>query len=80
MALGNCPVRGYNRGRFNFGLSGANYTGFLGGSMFESLADRMKEDEHKEVNQTERIIRWVVVAILSIVLFGGLYMGVRMLE
>ena len=48
--------------------------------MFDSLADRMKEDEHKEVNQTERIIRWVVVAVLSILLFGGLYMGVRMLE
>jgi len=48
--------------------------------MFESLSDRIKEDEHKEVNQTERIIRWVVVAVLSILLFGGLYMGVRMLE
>ena len=48
--------------------------------MFDSLADRIKEDEHKEVNQTERIIRWVIVAVLSILLFGGLYMGVRMLE
>jgi hypothetical protein len=48
--------------------------------MFDSLADRIREDEHKEVNQTERIIRWVVVAVLSILLFGGLYMGIRMIE
>ena len=48
--------------------------------MFDSLADRIREDDHKEVNSTERIIRWVVVAVLSILLFGGLYFGVRMLE
>ena len=48
--------------------------------MFDSLADRIKEDEHNEVNQTERVIRWVVVGLLSILLFGGLYFGVRMLQ
>ncbi|HTX36265.1 MAG TPA: hypothetical protein VME43_14645 [Bryobacteraceae bacterium] len=48
--------------------------------MFDSLADKIREDEHKEVNQTERIVRWVVVALLSIVLFGGLYMGIRMIQ
>lgn len=48
--------------------------------MFDSLADKIREDDHKEVNQTERIVRWVVVALLSIVLFGGLYMGIRMLQ
>lgn len=48
--------------------------------MFDSLSDRIKADEHNEVPQTERIIRWVVVAVLSILLFGGLYMGVRMLQ
>jgi hypothetical protein len=49
-------------------------------SMFDSLADRMKADDHQEVNNTERAIRWVAVAVLSILLFGGLYFGVRMLE
>lgn len=48
--------------------------------MFDSLADKIREDDHKEVNQTERIVRWVVVALLSIGLFGGLYMGIRMLQ
>jgi hypothetical protein len=48
--------------------------------MFDSLADRIKEDEHSSVNNTERMIRWIVVAIVTILLFGGLYYGVRMLE
>lgn len=48
--------------------------------MFDSLSDRMKQDEHLEVNNTERLIRWAVVVVLSILLFGGLYFGVRMLE
>jgi hypothetical protein len=48
--------------------------------MFDSLTDRIREDEHKEVKQSERIIRWVVVAVLSIVVFGGLYLGIRLLE
>jgi len=48
--------------------------------MFDSLSDQIREDEHKQVNQTERIVRWVVVGVLSIVLFGGLYMGIRLLQ
>jgi hypothetical protein len=48
--------------------------------MFDSLADRIRQDEHNETNSTERIIRWVAVAVISIALFGGLYFGVRMLE
>jgi hypothetical protein len=48
--------------------------------MFDSLADRMKADDHQEVNNTERVIRWLAVAVLSLLLFGGLYFGVRMLE
>jgi hypothetical protein len=48
--------------------------------MFDSLADRIREDEHSTVNNTERLIRWLVVALVTILLFGGLYYGVRMLE
>jgi hypothetical protein len=48
--------------------------------MFDSLADRMREDDHQEVKTSERIIRWLVISVLSIVLFGGLYLGIRMLE
>ena len=48
--------------------------------MFDSLADRIREDDHQAVNNTERFIRWAAVIVISIVLFGGLYMGVRLLE
>ena len=48
--------------------------------MFDSLADRMKHDEDLEVPSTERYIRWAAVLVLSLLLFGGLYLGVRMLE
>ena len=48
--------------------------------MFDSLSDRIKADEHIAVNNTERVIRWAVVLVLSILLFGGLYFGVRLLE
>jgi hypothetical protein len=47
--------------------------------MFDSLADKIREDEHNEVKPTERIIRWVAIAVISVALFGGLYYGVRML-
>jgi hypothetical protein len=40
----------------------------------------MKADERLETNNTEKLIRWLAVAVLSVLLFGGLYFGVRMLE
>ena len=48
--------------------------------MFDSLADRIREDDRKEINNTERYIRWAAVIVISVVLFGGLYMGVKLLE
>ena len=48
--------------------------------MFDSLADRIRADEHQQVTNTERYIRWAAVIVISVLLFGGLYMGVRLLE
>lgn len=48
--------------------------------MFDSLDDQMKVHEQKESTPVERWLRWAAVAIVSILLFGGLYYGVRMLE
>ena len=48
--------------------------------MFDSLSDRMKQDEKLEVNSAEKAIRWVVVTIVSVLVFGGLYFSVRLLE
>ncbi len=48
--------------------------------MFDSLADRIKQDERQEVNPTEKAIRLVAVVVISVLLFGGLYFVVRLLE
>ncbi|HXA48781.1 MAG TPA: hypothetical protein VNV86_00685 [Candidatus Acidoferrum sp.] len=48
--------------------------------MFDSLADRMKEDEKQTTTRTERILRYGAVVVLSVVLFGGLYLGVQYLQ
>jgi Ni,Fe-hydrogenase I cytochrome b subunit len=48
--------------------------------MFDSLADRIRQDEHNEVTTNERLVRWVAMLIISVLVFGGLYFGIRMLE
>ena len=48
--------------------------------MFDSLSDRMKQDEHLEINKLERVLRWGLVTVLSVMLFGGLYLVVQKLE
>ena len=48
--------------------------------MFDSLEERIKSDDTAETSRRERIIKGVAVAVISILLFGGLYFAVRMLE
>jgi len=48
--------------------------------MFETLDDRMKQDDKETSTTKERMLKWVLVGIVSVILFGGLYMGVRLLE
>jgi uncharacterized membrane protein len=48
--------------------------------MFDSLADRMKQDQKREVNSTERVIRAIVTVVIAVGVFGGLYFVVRLLE
>ena len=48
--------------------------------MFDSLADRIREDEHAQVNNRERIVRYIIIFVVSVLLFGGLYYGVKMLD
>jgi hypothetical protein len=48
--------------------------------MFESLADRMREDERQNVKTTEWVVRWLVALALCGLLFAGLWFGIRMLE
>lgn len=48
--------------------------------MFDSLADRIREDENAGVKNSDRIIRYLVILVVSLLLFGGLYYGVKMLD
>ncbi len=48
--------------------------------MFDSLDDTMKRDDQSAVSKRERYIRYAVIAVASIVLFGGLIAGVQMLS
>ena len=46
--------------------------------MFDSLADRIREDE--QIPARERFLKWAAVVVIAVVLFGGLYLGVQYLE
>jgi hypothetical protein len=46
--------------------------------MFDSLADRIREDE--QMTASQRYIRLAAVLVISVVLFGGLYFGVRFMQ
>ena len=48
--------------------------------MFDSLDDQMKQDDQAASSPKERILVWLSVAVVSVVVFGGLYMGIRLLE
>jgi hypothetical protein len=48
--------------------------------MFDSLADRIHHDELEGVTTTQRVIRVLTVVAVAVVLFGGLYFGVQLLE
>ena len=48
--------------------------------MFDSLDDTMKHDEQERTTPKERALRLLAVALVSILLFGGLIFTVRMFE
>ena len=48
--------------------------------MFESLDEQIKLDEHKASSNTERMVRWMLIVVISVVVFGGLYWAVHMLQ
>ena len=48
--------------------------------MFDSLSDRIRQDEQYGVTTLDRFLRWGLVTVISIMLFGGLYLVVQKLE
>ncbi|HEX4592914.1 MAG TPA: hypothetical protein VH157_01500 [Bryobacteraceae bacterium] len=48
--------------------------------MFESLDEQIKLDAHKASSNTERLLRWALIVLLSVIVFGGLYFGVHLMQ
>ena len=48
--------------------------------MFDCLAEQIRQDEHVCVSNSERVIRWIAVTLLSVVVFGAVYLGVQLLQ
>ena len=51
-----------------------------GGVMFDMLSDQMKRDDHLQISNNERLVYWLVVVIVSVLVFGGLYFGIHVLQ
>jgi hypothetical protein len=50
------------------------------GAVFESLDEQIKHDMKESTSPRERIFLWISVAVVSVLVFGGLYIGVRALD
>ena len=48
--------------------------------MFDNLDEQIANDEAKNSTKATRLIRYLVVAVASVILFGGLFLGVWLLE
>ena len=48
--------------------------------MFETLEDQIRIDNQKGTTKRERLIRWAVIALVSIIVFGTVYFGIHLIE
>jgi hypothetical protein len=48
--------------------------------MFDSLDEQIKLDQHKSSSNTERVMFWLIVIVISLLVFGGLYWGVHLAQ
>jgi hypothetical protein len=48
--------------------------------MFDSLAEQMKKDQNEQVPGPERAIRMIAVVVITLVVFGGLYFAIRLMQ
>ena len=48
--------------------------------MFESLDEHIKHDDEMETTKGQRYLLYLGVVVISVIVFGGLYFGVRLLE
>ena len=48
--------------------------------MFDSLDDKIKQDNQAENTTQSRILRWVASVVVCLAVFAGIYLAIRMLE
>ena len=48
--------------------------------MFDSLDEQIKSDEHKMTSNGERLLRYLLVGLVSVAVFGGLYLAVHFMQ
>lgn len=51
-----------------------------GANMFDSLDETMKHDDASESTPNERLFKYVAVAVVSVLVFGGIFMAIQMME
>ena len=57
------------------------WTTFVGEeTMFDNLDEQIANAEATNSTPAQRVIRYLVVAVVSVVVFGGLFLGVWLLE
>jgi hypothetical protein len=49
-------------------------------AMFNNLDEQIETTAGETPTQAARVLRYLIVAVLSIILFGGLFLGVWFLE
>jgi len=48
--------------------------------MFDNLDDQIRADEHRSVSNKERTVFWTVAVLITLALFGGIYVGIQFLQ
>ncbi len=48
--------------------------------MFDSLEEQMKSDDRRMVSPRERMLRWAIIAVAALVVFGGVLLGVHFMS
>jgi hypothetical protein len=45
--------------------------------MFDSLAEQMKHDDATTASPRQRLMKWAVIAVVAIAVFGALYLALQ---
>ena len=48
--------------------------------MFDSLDEQIRNDELKALSNRERILRWTLIVLVSMIVFGAVYLGIHFME